>query len=90
MDYHDIDTRDTYYRTLCIGHHADTFFAVSNIPGGQTDTEVYSVFGEGIAGGNFRYAGGILPEKRNNIYGKPRTPGVDIHCIGGGTSFMET
>ena len=90
MDYHDIDTGDSYHRTLRIGYYADPVFALSYFSGGQTDTEVYQVFGESVTGGNFRYAGGVLFKKCILIYGESRTSGIDFHCTGCGTSPMET
>ena len=89
MGYHDDSTGSDYHSTLRLCYYGDEIFTVFGISGEPTDAEVHTVSRKGFAGGNFRHAGGVLPEKRKRIYRKSRLAGTDCDCAGGGASFME-
>ena len=61
-------------------------FAVS---AGQADAEVYPLSRQGFAGVGVRTFGGLLPEKRQRIFGQSRHAGIDCNCRYGGAAFVE-
>lgn len=51
--------------------------------------KICALSGQGPAGGSFRAAGGILPERRERFFRQPRLAGTDRRRRHGGAPYLE-
>lgn len=90
MNPHDADTADHHHRHGGTGHNADAFPALSVIPGGEADSQIYPVSGKRASSGRIRHAGRVLPEKCEHFHRLSRHSGDAVHRTRCPASSLET